>query len=94
MSEPQSPPANHAANGKPRTVASTPLILPPDRPPPGGSERVLAAFQETMRTFLEVQRTTMLAYLSGRPPESRTEHPAVSRTERRSTLPGRRSAPR
>ena len=28
-------------------------------------ERVLAAFQETMRTFLEVQRTTMLAYLSG-----------------------------
>ena len=78
MSEPQSPPANHTANGKSRTVASSPLILPPDRPPPGGSERVLAAFQETMRTFLEVQRTTMLAYLSGRPPELRTEHPAVS----------------
>ena len=29
-------------------------------------ERVLAAFQETMQKFLEVQRTTMLAYLSGR----------------------------
>ena len=35
---------------------------------PGGSaeERVLASFQETMRVFLEVQRETMLAYLSAR----------------------------
>jgi acyl transferase domain-containing protein/NAD(P)-dependent dehydrogenase (short-subunit alcohol dehydrogenase family)/acyl carrier protein len=30
------------------------------------SDRVLAAFQETMRAFLDVQRTTMMAYLAGR----------------------------
>ncbi|QDV34369.1 type I polyketide synthase [Tautonia plasticadhaerens] len=34
----------------------------------GESARVMEAFQETMRAFLEVQRSTMLAYLSGRPP--------------------------
>ena len=38
----------------------------PKRPPvevSGESERVVAAFQETMRSFLEVQRATMLGYL-------------------------------
>ncbi len=37
-----------------------------------GSARVMAAFQETMQAFLEVQRTTMLAYLSGRQLEPTT----------------------
>ena len=36
------------------------------------SARVMAAFQETMQAFLEVQRTTMLAYLSGRQLEPTT----------------------
>ena len=40
-----------------------------DPVPPKGSERVLAAFQETMKSFLEVQRETMLVYL-GRPQQS------------------------
>ncbi len=52
---------------KPTEVpASKPV--PPLNPGAGGAtdERVLAAFQETMRVFLDVQRSTMLAYLSGR----------------------------
>ena len=36
--------------------------------PAAGSDRVVLAFQETMRNFLDVQRTTMLAYLSGSAP--------------------------
>ncbi len=46
----------------------------------GGSDRVIEAFQETMRTFLEVQRSTMLAYLSsrGRTPELREETKATN----------------
>ncbi len=32
-----------------------------------GSEAVLLSFQETMRTFLDVQRSTMVAYLGTRP---------------------------
>ena len=51
-----------------------------------GSERVLAAFQDTMRAFLEVQRTTMLTYLSGRgqPPTKLPARPsgAASAPER------------
>lgn len=50
----------------------------------GAPERVMAAFQETMRTFLEVQQSTMLAYLSGKPaagrrPPSLSASPAPSR---------------
>ena len=54
----------------------------PDRSS-AASDRVLAAFQETMQTFLEVQRTTMLAYLSGRQQDPRlpADH-AGARTSR------------
>ena len=34
---------------------------------PNADERVLTSFQETMRAFLDVQRSTMLAYLANRP---------------------------
>jgi acyl transferase domain-containing protein/NAD(P)H-dependent flavin oxidoreductase YrpB (nitropropane dioxygenase family)/NAD(P)-dependent dehydrogenase (short-subunit alcohol dehydrogenase family) len=54
----------HAGNEKSRGIAD--LIVPTATR--DGSDRVLSAFQETMRTFLEVQRTTMMAYLSGRGP--------------------------
>jgi len=59
-------------NGKPMTSTngSYPAAssLPPaPAPASSGDERVLAAFQETMRAFLDVQRSTMLAYLAGRP---------------------------
>ncbi len=70
---------NHAtvrpSNGKamtssshPGDLAPTPLPPGPALPPGGWSsdERVLASFQETMRVFLDVQRSTMLAYLGGR----------------------------
>ena len=60
------------SNGKmPAAPASLPVMpgmnpaASPDRSS-AAPERVLAAFQETMQKFLEVQRTTMLAYLSGR----------------------------
>ena len=36
--------------------------------PPTNSDRVIESFQQTMRAFLEVQRSTMLAYLTGRGP--------------------------
>jgi malonyl CoA-acyl carrier protein transacylase/NAD(P)-dependent dehydrogenase (short-subunit alcohol dehydrogenase family) len=73
MTEPTASSASHT-NGKARLGLSMPQALPPEGPP-GGSERVLAAFQETMRTFLEVQRATMLAYLSGSTRESRPGRP-------------------
>ncbi|MGA8348285.1 MAG: SDR family NAD(P)-dependent oxidoreductase, partial [Isosphaeraceae bacterium] len=60
------------SNGKmPAAPASMPVMpgmnpaASPDRSS-AAPERVLAAFQETMQKFLEVQRTTMLAYFSGR----------------------------
>ena len=74
----------HAERSQPRPyqewqAAHRHAFMPACRSDPGGSadhssaapERVLAAFQETMQKFLDVQRTTMLAYLSGRQP-SRT----------------------
>ncbi len=57
----------HSRNGtsmKPTSPASEPRPLVPTAST--GDDRVIAAFQETMRTFLEVQQATMLAYLSGR----------------------------
>ena len=83
MNELKSPSADHTGNGKPRSVTASTRVLPPACPP-AGSERVLAAFQETMRTFLEVQRATMLAYLSDRPSEPRSE-----RSERTEPTSGR-----
>ncbi len=40
----------------------------PSIPPqaPGQADLVMESFQKTMQVFLEVQKTTMLAYLSGR----------------------------
>ena len=44
------------------------------------SEKVIESFQQTMQMFLDVQKSTMLAYLSGR--GSGATHPTpVSRTE-------------
>src|SRR5262249_37838589 len=42
-------------------------IAAPHPAPSGGPARIIEAFQETMRAFLDVQQATMLAYLSGRP---------------------------
>ena len=52
---------------KPSEVSSL-KPAPLSNPSAGGSsdERVLGSFQETMRLFLDVQRSTMLAYLGGR----------------------------
>ena len=64
--------SNHMSNGHAHAApAGMPVItgLNPAASADRSSaapERVLAAFQETMQQFLEVQRTTMLAYLSGR----------------------------
>ena len=69
-----SKPHHASSNGKaPAAPASMPVMpstsaLPSSDRSLAAPERVLAAFQETMQKFLEVQRTTMLAYLSGRQP--------------------------
>jgi acyl transferase domain-containing protein/NAD(P)H-dependent flavin oxidoreductase YrpB (nitropropane dioxygenase family) len=93
MREPKPPSAGHASNGKPRTGTVSTPVLSPDSPP-AGAERVLTAFQETMRNFLEVQRATMLAYLAGRPSEPRFERteatestPAASSQSQARTTP-------
>ncbi len=43
---------------------------------PAASDRVIESFQQTMRTFLEVQKSTMLAYLAGRGGARLSESPA------------------
>lgn len=80
---PQPTPPTLGANDQPpaRPTAAAPAVAAGG----GASERVMAAFQETMRTFLEVQQSTMLAYLSGKPaagrrPPSVAAAPAPSRT--------------
>ena len=40
-------------------------MMPPSAPTPQ-SERVIEKFQQTMQMFLDVQKSTMLAYLGGR----------------------------
>ncbi len=42
--------------------------MKPRSTPPISSNRVIESFQQTMQAFLEVQRATMLAYLTGRGP--------------------------
>ncbi len=42
--------------------------MKPFTPPPTNTDRVLESFQQTMQAFLEVQRSTMLAYLTGQAP--------------------------
>jgi acyl transferase domain-containing protein/NAD(P)H-dependent flavin oxidoreductase YrpB (nitropropane dioxygenase family) len=76
MSDPQTPAIPLGTNGKPRTGHAVPIPILPLDTAPGASERVLAAFQETMRTFLEVQQATMLAYLRSRPTVSLNGRPA------------------
>ena len=62
----------HTTNGKamippvpPTTSREVPSFPSPSTSGPA-DDRVLAGFQETMRAFLDVQRSTMLAYLAGR----------------------------
>jgi len=60
-----SPPAPASTPGLPRFE----LPLGKPNPPPSHTSdagRVVEAFQETMRAFLDLQRTTMLGYLAGR----------------------------
>ena len=58
----------HPTNGKAMTPTSPPFTPDPSSIPTLGQAdaQVLASFQETMRSFLDVQRSTMLAYLAGR----------------------------
>jgi acyl transferase domain-containing protein/NAD(P)H-dependent flavin oxidoreductase YrpB (nitropropane dioxygenase family)/NAD(P)-dependent dehydrogenase (short-subunit alcohol dehydrogenase family) len=72
---------NGHSNGKhPAEAFTRPMPMPvPTASMPsasGASERVLAAFQETMRMFLDVQRSTMLTYLSSGHPSSVPTVPA------------------
>ena len=90
MTQPPSP--TPGATGRPEQPppavptrpAAAPSVPAPSLGSTGGaSERVMAAFQETMRTFLEVQQSTMLAYLSGKPAAGQrlpTPAPAAPRT--------------
>jgi acyl transferase domain-containing protein/NAD(P)H-dependent flavin oxidoreductase YrpB (nitropropane dioxygenase family) len=54
--------ARVSSNGQ----ANEPINPPAAGPGSRGTDLVLAAFQKNMQTFLELQRSTMLAYLSGR----------------------------
>jgi acyl transferase domain-containing protein len=58
------PPWNetHRRNGKVNSQTN----MKPSTTPPTNADRALEAFQQTMQAFLEVERTTMLAYLTGR----------------------------
>jgi acyl transferase domain-containing protein/NAD(P)H-dependent flavin oxidoreductase YrpB (nitropropane dioxygenase family)/NAD(P)-dependent dehydrogenase (short-subunit alcohol dehydrogenase family)/acyl carrier protein len=90
--------SKHINNGK--TTIDPPLIpvmrgvnpaASPDHSSPT-PDRVLAAFQDTMRTFLEVQRTTMLAYLSGRqqqPADPPALYPAMPASTEQTVSPER-----
>jgi acyl transferase domain-containing protein len=51
-------------NGKPDSQTN----MKPFTTPPTNADRALESFQQTMRYFLEVERSTMLAYLTGRGP--------------------------
>jgi malonyl CoA-acyl carrier protein transacylase len=56
--------------------ASAPSRVPDATPLDAGPARVMEAFQATMRTFLEVQQATMLAYMSRRGTEAPLSHVA------------------
>jgi malonyl CoA-acyl carrier protein transacylase/NAD(P)-dependent dehydrogenase (short-subunit alcohol dehydrogenase family)/acyl carrier protein len=80
-------------NGKaPDVAASTPVnpgrnAAAASDQSPLGSGRVLEAFQETMCKFLEVQRATMMAYLTEkrrRPADNQGDHPAALASRQRS----------
>jgi acyl transferase domain-containing protein/NAD(P)-dependent dehydrogenase (short-subunit alcohol dehydrogenase family) len=61
---------NGETRGAPPVVA--PTTLPPAAVSPSTrSDLVIDSFQKTMRVFLEVQKSTMLAYLAGRSSPSR-----------------------
>ena len=70
-------------NGTSRLNQVRPPTVPSIADRPAGADRVIEAFQETMRKFLDVQQSTMLAYLGARnrlpeaPPASplRNGHP-------------------
>ncbi|APW58971.1 type I polyketide synthase [Paludisphaera borealis] len=76
MNQTTSPPP--AVNGKPHKQAAAATPAPSTPTPSGASERVMAAFQETMRTFLEVQQATMLAYLTGKSAAPTTTAPRTT----------------
>jgi acyl transferase domain-containing protein/NAD(P)H-dependent flavin oxidoreductase YrpB (nitropropane dioxygenase family) len=87
------PAARHPERSGPDTI-----MQPPNSPPPG-ADRVIETFQQTMQTFLEVQKTTMLAYLAGRgspgaiePPLARTG-PVAGRSAQTEPHPADRSIP-
>ena len=73
------------SNGKVMIPTKPTEVRPPSPMSPvpvaaGGSteERVLASFQETMRVFLDVQRSTMLAYLGSRSDAPRPAAPVLT----------------
>ena len=84
-----------ARNGTP-AHAGQPLPAIPS--PSNDADRVLQGFQETMRTFLDVQRETMLAYLASEPAsglssdvsnlKSQTSEPSRVVNRSRETTPG------
>jgi acyl transferase domain-containing protein/NAD(P)-dependent dehydrogenase (short-subunit alcohol dehydrogenase family) len=70
----------HSTNGKamkPTVPLSDPRPTPALTAAGPADERVLASFQETMRAFLDVQRSTMLAYLANRQSAAPSSVPAV-----------------
>jgi len=67
MSQPIPPTAEPNGHVPIRPATASSAQVKPPAAPWNPSERVMSAFQETMRTFLEVQQATMLAYLSGKP---------------------------
>ena len=50
----------------------------------GSTDRVIESFQQTMQAFLEVQKSTMLAYLAGRGAPGSAGPPVVADRDRRS----------
>jgi acyl transferase domain-containing protein/NAD(P)H-dependent flavin oxidoreductase YrpB (nitropropane dioxygenase family) len=56
-------PPQHSPTQALQPVSHT--TMNPSTNPPPGAERVIESFQQTMQAFLDVQKSTMLAYLGG-----------------------------
>ena len=73
----------------PAVAPAVPPAAIPDAMPAGAPpDRVFSAFQQTMRTFLDVQRTTMLQVLAARPASSAAEPGATGGLPTSAQSPG------
>jgi acyl transferase domain-containing protein/NAD(P)H-dependent flavin oxidoreductase YrpB (nitropropane dioxygenase family) len=74
-------------NGKATVNGTVASNSSPPAAPAGSQARVLAAYQSTMRTFLETQRSTMLNYLAGGQAVQPSTQPTASEPPKARVIP-------